>query len=572
MAPSEDLDRVLRLPRRTSAPPSDTTTTVYRRKNPSCTCAKRGRDCITQLRPVQSWALKEIASQGGLLGPIGVGHGKTALDILTPLAMPGCKVAVLLVPPNLRSQLIKEYELIGQHFDTPSLVVHGEDYTKTHPGRPVLHVFPYSLLSSPLPERREFLQTAQPDTVIADECHYLRNATAARTMRFLRYFGTNPDTRFCGWSGSLSDKSIKDYAHLAELALGVGSPLPIASDTLDEWAKALDPDPNPAPPGALMELCHPGEPVHEGVRRRVCETYGVVSATEPASAARLTIRTRDPGKLPGVIRSALAELRATWTRPDGEELVDALALAKSARELACGFYYRWIFPRGESVYLIMRWLKARKEWNREVRQLIKQRLEHLDSPKLVENAAKRGCGDLPRNELPALASNTWPAWRDVAKLVQPETEAVRLSDYLVQDAARWAAENRGIVWTAHREFGQWVAESSGLPFHGGGPKAGELIALERGDRSIVASIQAHGTGRDGLQRLFATQLIATPPSSPTAWEQTLGRLHRVGQKSAQVTAEFYKHTPELRSCVETAVLRAEKNTLGANKKIITAGI
>jgi hypothetical protein len=517
-----------------------------------------------------------MTDRDGLLGPIGVGHGKTILDILAPLAIPGCKTAVLLVPPNLRGQLTKEYELISQHFKVPSLVVHGAgDYVRTIKGQPVLHVFPYSLLSNPHPTRREFLETTKPDLVLSDECHLLRNATAARTMRFLRYFVNHPKTRFCGWSGSLTDKSIKDYAHLSELALGQRSPLPLDDDTLTEWSKALDPDDYPAPPGALSQLCAPGESVHEGFHRRLTETAGVVATREPPISAGIEITVRDPGPTPQIVQDALGKLRDTWTRPDGEELVDALALAKSARELACGFYYRWIFPRGESVILIMRWLKARKEWNREVRQILKSRMEHLDSPKLIENAAKRGCGDLPNDAgLPVLNSKYWPQWRDVAKLVQPQTEAVRISDYLVQDAAKWAKENRGIVWTAHREFGHWVAEASGLPLHGGGPKADVRIALEKGNRSIVASIQAHGTGRDGLQRLFATQLIATPPSSPTAWEQTLGRLHRVGQKADTVTAHFYQHTPELKACVETALSRASyvQSTLGSNQKIVTANI
>lgn len=568
---SDELTRIMALPRRPALPPADTASALYRRENPSCLCASRGRECITELRPVQAWALAEMASTKGLLGPIGVGHGKTILDILAPLAVPDCKTAVLLVPPNLRGQLIKEYELISQHFRVPSIVVHGKQYTKTVPGSPVLHVFPYSLLSNPHPTRRAFLHTANPDLVISDECHNLRNPTAARTMRFMRYFEDFPHTRFCGWSGSLTDKSIKDYSHLAELALGQGSPLPIEKDVLDDWARALDPGDSPAPPGALLQLCAPGELVHSGFHRRLVETPGVVPTREPPISAQIIIKSRSPGEIPVAVKEALSELRRTWMRPDGEELVDALALAKSARELSCGFYYRWIFPRGESVTLIMRWLRARKEWNREVRQLIKKRQEHLDSPKLIENAAKRACGDLePDKELPSLKSSAWPVWRDIAKMVQPETEAVRISDFLVQDAAKWAHENRGIVWTAHREFGEWVAETSGLPMHGGGPKAGELIAQETGDRSIVASIQAHGTGRDGLQRLFATQLIATPPSSATAWEQTLGRLHRVGQKADAVTAEFYQHTPELRECVQKALTRAEyvQSTLGSQQKIV----
>lgn len=567
---SEDLDRILALPRRAAEPPGDASAR-YARHNDKCLCAAKGRECITQLRPVQSWALTEMGQVAGLLAPIGVGHGKTVLDLLAPMAVPNCKVAVLLVPPNLRAQLIKEYELVGQHFRMPSIVVHGKSYTKSIPGAPILHVFPYSLLSSAAPERRAFLNKVSPDLVIADECHMLKAATAARTMRFLRYFDEQPETRFCGWSGSMTDKSIKDYAHLAELALRDGSPLPGDSGVLEDWARAIDPSEAPSPPGALLQLCAPLESVQEGYHRRLVETRGVVPTREPPIAAEILLHRRGPVEVPEVVCRALDELRRTWVRPDGEELVDALALAKSARELSCGFYYRWVFPRGEAVSLIMRWLEARKVWNKEVRDVLKLRVENLDSPKLVENAARRACGDLePDRTLPALKSTAWPVWRDIREQVQPETEAVRISDFLVQDAARWAQEQRGIVWTAHREFGAWVAEVAGIPMHGGGPKSEERISREKGGRSIVASIQAHGTGRDGLQRLFSTQLIATPPSSPTAWEQTLGRLHRVGQEASSVSAYYYDHTPELKEAIQSALTRAEyiQTTIGAQQKIV----
>ena len=40
--------------------------------------------------------------------------------------------------------------------------------------------------------------------------------------------------------------------------------------------------------------------------------------------------------VPVGIGEALANLRKTWVRPDGEELVDALELARVAREMAAG--------------------------------------------------------------------------------------------------------------------------------------------------------------------------------------------------------------------------------------------
>ena len=571
---SDDLRRIIALPRRARPEGARAEALVelisgrYGLAAGPCGCATLGRECITRLRLAQAWALYELGLRGGLLGPIGVGHGKTILDLLTPLAVPDCRLAVLLVPPTLVGQLVAEYDLASQHFRVPSLVCHGRPDTRLVAGAPVLHVFPYSRLSRP--EATSFLEQLRPDLVIADEVHKLRHADTATTSRVLRYFAAHPETRFAGWSGSLTDSSVKDYTHLAALALREGSPVPLDPEVAEEWSRALDPGDDPAPAGRLLDLCEPGEHVREGFHRRLVETPGVVSTTEPAVDAELEITERAAPPIPASVANALDDVRATWVRPDGEELVDALSLGRCLRELACGFYYRWTFPRGESVSTILEWLSARKEWRQEMRLKLRERREHLDSPLLCARAAMRGWGDVEGDpELPRWRAATWPRWRAAKHTVQYETEPVRLDEYLARDAAAWGHEHRGIVWFEHRAFGEWVAEISGLPLHGGGQDAGVRIGAERGDRSIIASIKSHGTGRDGLQRLFCEQLFANPSSSGTTWEQALGRLHRIGQRAPVVRAEFYRHTEELARHVDQALARAlyVQGTLGAVQKL-----
>lgn len=589
---SEDLRRIIELPRRPQVEDEsvkaealvEMITERYSRPNAACVCqAEFGRECVTRLRLAQAWALYEIGLVAGLLGPIGVGHGKTMLDLLAPLAIPNCRLAVLLVPPGLVDQLITEYRLIGQHFRMPSLVVHGKSWADTVPGAPALHVFPYSRLSRP--EATTWLENVRPDAIIADEVHKLRHADTATTSRVMRYFHAHPETRFCGWSGSITDSSVKDYAHLSGLALRWKSPLPIDPMVVDDWARALDPGDFPAPMGSLEALCEPGESVESGFHRRLVETIGVVSTTVPAIDSELEITERIPDtltahRLPSAVEDALNELRGAWMRPDGEELVEAFAVARCAHQLACGFYYRWIFPRGESVATILEWLEARKEWRRELRTRLRDRKEHLDSPKLAATAASRGWRDENANrapgslwyredELPCWKAETWPRWKRARGTVEPKTEAVRLDAFLAEDAAEWGKTHRGVIWYQHRAFGDWVGELSGLRVHGGGPDAGPRIAAERGEASIIASIKSHGTGRDGLQRLYNEQLVANPPASATGWEQLLGRLHRVGQLEPVVRAEFYRHTPELQDHVDKALARAlyVESTLGSAQKL-----
>lgn len=524
------------------------------------------RTCIETLRYSQAWALSEIGEAGGLLGSIGVGDGKTILELLAifPLRV---KLALLLVPPSLVDQLIDDYLHLGQHFHVPSLVVHGTDWTSIRKGMPVLHVFAYSRLSRH--EATDFLKQLRPEAIIADECDKLRHADTATTSRVLRYFAAHPETKFCGWSGSITDSSIKDYAHLAALALRERSPLPLDPEIVEEWSRALDPVEFRAPPGALLKLCDPGESVFDGYRRRFTETLGIVVTKTATIDAELAIEERCVGTVPESISTMLNDVRSTWVRPDGEELVDALSVARACRELACGFYYRWIFPRGEPFALILEWLEARKQWHRELRRKLARREEHLDSPLLCLKAAQRYYDPEYEGCKPRWESQTFNRWIEVKSQVKPETEAVRVDDYLVRDATAWATEHAGIIWYEHRAFGEWIAEFSGLPFYGPGKKAARAIVKESGDRSIIASIKSHGRGRDRLQYRFNDQLVANPPSSAALWEQLLGRLFRTGQESKNIRALFYRHTPELRAYVDKALARADyiESTMGSEQKI-----
>lgn len=578
---SHDLQRVLKLPRRDTPTEAEEQqlieqmTAKYRRDRTGlgpCRCKvirpEEENPCITEFRMAQAWALLELELVGGVLGSIGVGHGKTLLEIMAPMAMPNCQTALLLVPPRLVTQLITEYELASEHFNVPGLIVHnGTNYSKPIEGRPILRVMPYSRLSRKT--ATTFIEKIKPDFLFADEVHKLKDRNTATASRVLRYFVAHPETRFAGWTGSLTDKSLNDYGHLAALALRFNSPLPLDPVTLDDWARAIDPSDFPAPAGALFEMCEPGESIHSGYRRRLTETMGVVATSRAAIDAHLVITERKAPPIPTVIKDALSQVRDSWQRPDGEEFVEAHEVARCTREVACGFYYRWTFPRGETDEQIKNWLALRKVWNKELRLKLQAREVYLDSVELCEEAAARAWTDSEVPGLPTWRAESWPAWRKVKGTVKPETEAVRIDPYLAQDAADWGLSKRGVIWYGYSAFGNWVGELSGLPVHGGGPKSDVIIGREKGDRSIIASIHAHGTGRDGLQRLFETQLIANPPSSAQSWEQLLGRLHRIGQSSDMVTAEVYRHTKEFRSSIDKAMGRAlyVQETLGSEQKL-----
>lgn len=593
---SPDLRRILNLPRRAleldGTPRAqaivDSIKALYFRDNPSCQCATKYAErhavegCITGPRLVQALALREMSIVGGMLGPIGVGHGKTLLDLLAPMALSrhaemsglpfGDKLlCVLFVPPKLLPQLAGDYDYISEHAWMPSMIVQGNaEYDRVRPGRPKLQVMPYSRLQRP--EATDWMRVVRPHAIIADECHRLRNikkpgkngtATANRVAAFMDEF---TDTRGCFWSGSITSKSLGDWDHLARWALRGGSPAPLDSDVSADWMRTIDPQKNPADPGALYEglvrhgFCQAGESLYTGFRNRLLETVGVVSAAQPSVDCELELRERKiVTSIPKPVEAHIA-LALKQVRPDGEELVTQMEAVECAIQIACGFHYKHIYPHNvfpRDTELVDRYRLYRKEWHKEQRNMLKDPQEHMDSPKLLQNAAERFYGLRAQSKgLPVWQSQTFQAWYGIKDQVTPVSVPVRLDDFFVRDVCDWMANNNGIVWYWHKAFGAWLAEVSGYPMYGAGKEASAALLKERGDRPIIVSAKAHGVGTNGLQYYFDNCYFTNPPGEPQMWEQTLGRLHRQHQRSAKVLAYFAMHTPELRKHVRSALYAA----------------
>lgn len=609
---SDELDRVMALPRRAlemdGTPRAevliDMITARYSKGSVPCRCAQINpirhskEGCINRLRLLQALALRELGIVGGLLGPIGTGHGKTLIDLLAPFAfsehaaanlMPSGEniLCVLLVPPGLLVQLTQDYDYVGEHFHMPSMVIQGAPHLdRPQPGMPKLQVMPYSRICRP--EATAWLNVVKPHAIIADECHKLRNLRTATTARVDRFMEEHPNTRMAAMSGSITSKSLKDYDHLANWCLRNGSPLPTNREITEDWCRAVDPARTQADPGVLLEAliatgcCGPGDTLYRGMRRRIAETLGVVSSTQPSVDCELELAERVAPKVPNAVHDMIEQALA-FQRPDGEELVTAMQAVDCACTLACGFHYKWIYPKHkfpDDEQLINDWFAARKAFFREMRSQLKDPQEHLDSPQLLEYAAQRALGLRPKHKgLPEWQSKYYLAWYKIKDKVKHDSKAVRVDPYLALDAVKWGLEHRGIIWYQHSAFGEWVHELSGkqLPIYAGGKdaKLGLLgdstrgIRGEDGSRSVILSLKAHGTGTNGLQFAFADQLYGTNPADPAAWEQSLARLHRPGQRAPRVRAEFYMHTPELRKHVKEALRAALyiEGTMGSTQKL-----
>jgi hypothetical protein len=423
-----------------------------------------------------------------------------------------------MVPASLREKTLAEREAYGRDWRLPeNLLVISYESTQTVRGA-------------------DTLERLAPVAIICDEAHALRRTSAARTRRFTRYVKAHRP-RLMILSGSMMRRSLMDYWHLMVAALAQGAPLPMSKATAERWAESVDPGDSDRArpyPGPLLDWCLPmqstGDPVasaRQGLRNRIACTVGCVLGDQEPLLTDLVIRRRVCPPPPEVV-SAVQMVRDSGETPNGDLITDAPMLWAIERELASGFFYRWDPPPPTS------WMAARKAWGRVVREYLGRHIAGVDSPLQV---AQR----LPQH--PDLLR--WQAARPTYEI---NAVATWVSDYLIQDAAAWLAEHRGLVWCEHVAWGERLAAHARVPYFGGGSEAASAIVHHRGP--AVLSIDAHGTGRN-LQHHHAN-LIVSPPSSGLAWEQLLGRTYRPGQTQT-VTVDVYIQTDSALASVKKSL-------------------
>lgn len=545
---SGEFIRILNLPRRKLTVEKDGSVTLESsgkvEKIPDITPVFACRGGRMKLRPLQTAALWEAQQNNGGFFPISVGGGKTLIALLLPEAM-NSKRAVLLVKPELRNQLLKrDIPLYRKHFNLPLNRI---------------FVVAYSELSSA--KKAEILERIKPDLVICDEGHKLRIKSSARTRRFLRYMKKYPTTRLVTLSGSFMRRSLMDYAHLLTLALKDKAPIPNNYKDLEDWAEAIDITEDPKPPGVLSQFCTPEENVREGFQRRLTETPGVVASTDSSIGTSLLIIERALEK-PSKVESALKDLYATW-QIEEEELTDAMSLMRVARQLCCGFYYKWDWPGGIKDE---EWVRARRAWHREIRgRLLHTNISGMDSPLLLFNAARDG----------RWKSETFGGWVAVKDRPEPPTIPVWIDHYMLKDAIRWGRQQikngeGGIIWYEHHVIGEMIARAGGWNLYGQGADA-SLVDKNK-EPVIVCSIKAQSEGKN-LQS-WSKALVTSPPASGAAWEQLIGRLHRPGQQADEVEYHVYLHTPEFKNAFEKALEDAVliEETQGQRQKLNSSQI
>lgn len=576
-ADRDDLDRILALP--VVEPLSPVEVEEISRQQVLARPFKDG----FRLQPDQASAVAAYLEAGGGFFPIGVGRGKTGISIMCAEAayQKGLQKIMLLIEPGCLGQLVKvdipfwrrkvpisiPFHVVGGR----SLAARRQIYRSGYRG---CYIVPYSYLS--VADTMEMLEGIDPDLVIADECHNLKNPRAAQTKRFIHMMGER-EREFVAMSGTVTSKSIHDYRHFLLWALRERAPIPLSTGTARAWSAALDSGARitghhmtgPLEPLVRWAIQHFPEErfrltlsdLRKAYKRRLESAPGVVASGDACVGASLSIEnvhvpeeryTSDPKW--DSLQALIDRVKDDYQTPNGDEIQCDLHIFKWLVELSTGFYNELIWPtpeqvaskhsisEGEALDALNAAFDAyglHQYYSKLLRQFLEESPAGLDTPMLVGRAISSG-------EIGGELAEAFKDWHFALKEIEqrfgfvPERykRAVRVCPFKINEAVRWCKEfgtKGALLWVWHREIGRWLVDAlteAGLePVH---CPAGENDTIReigdpslggKGDRIVVASMRSHGTGKN-LQA-FPAQLVVQWPRVAQIAEQFLGRVHRL---------------------------------------------
>ena len=574
-----------------------------------------------RLHDIQCDCYLAFREHGHVAAFVGVGWGKTIMDLLIAKghAESGTKSnSLLLVPPQVYSQLVEKdipqarrlLNLSGVRF----FGVQGSAKKRLQTAKSGLsgcYILPYSILSTR--DGVKILEAINPGLIISDEAHSLKNSKSARTKRVMKYVRDN-GPQMAILSGTLTSKSVMDYYHLVH-PMGDYNPLPTQRNIAADWGSVLD---SSADSSALKEKkTGPLDPLLNWARRhtdldirytvqsfraayreRLRANPVVISSGDKELGTSLVLCPKDPltvyGRGPSdELTEMVKRVEDEWVAPNGDEIDFGMHLYKWLFELSAGFYNDLYWPTKETVARRLGCSEGRAEellnlaqhhhtilqaYNKELREFLSRGSRRgLDTPMLV-------AGHMARNGKEGVPDSMYALWKEAhdmkekhSEMPERDSRVIRVDDYKIVAAKEWASNHKdGIIWYHHKGVGEWlhemIPEALWCP---AGDKHNRSIAESKG-KLVIASITAHGTGKN-LQ-FHKNQLFVQFPRPARDAEQTLGRLHRVGQESDELYVDILlnrgQNTPTFDDLNYAATLNDAlyiQQTTGSRQKVIYAG-
>lgn len=521
---SDDLARIRKLPRRRwqDRPPSNLSTSLARSPHVS-------------LFPMQEAALDELRELGSLNCVASLGAGKTLVTALAPVVL-DAKRPLFLNYKRLIDKTEREFAELAQDWRVC------DNYTFL------------SVEKLSRDHYADYLERTQPDFICVDEAHSLANPTKSRFRRLRRYKRSYPHVPILLLTGTPGADSLRQYAHLHDLLLGEGSPLPRDWHTLMEWCEALDTDVRGQrrPPGALISLSAGNdklEAVRAAVGARVEETFGNVYSRTPESIDCSIYITGERVDLNATTDALINTAGCDMILPDGRCFEEMYNRALIIKQLGAG-YAKVLDPTPPQ-----EWREIRSLWGTYAREVMSR--GKLDTPAQVKAAVRRGEID---------DGGLLEMWRAIEPTFRPQTKTEWFDLSVVNYAAEWLSANDGLVWVTQPTVGRRIAEITRLPFfHANGEDVhvGSIEGYRRKTGAVLA-VRPNMLGRN-LQR-WHKNLYITPSASSIELDQSIGRTARRGQKQPTVDVTFVLAVFENWSSVMTARASAvAERALGKNQ-------
>jgi hypothetical protein len=568
-----------------------------------------------KLRDVQLDAIYTYEQYGGLLAPIGTGHGKTLCTIVAGaigIRKRGHRRVALIVPSEVYSQLsLRDLPAARRHLNLDGIAfwfVQGSKANRMRTAQqqgPGVFVYAYSSLSTQT--GYDELAAICPTLFILDEAQMIASDTSARTKRLMSIMGAvekglkdgklGPDVRaqrveVMALSGTITKKSVRDYAYIARRCLHEHAPVPLREQAIYAFSRAIDAEVEGTGQTDLdrerMRLLiewsrmHGHDPyatatvqltaqeaTRDAYRYRLNTSPGVVATSDTSADCSLIIAWSEPPRPATPEAERMATLMTTVVKdmktPDGDVIEFGMHTYKWLWELTAGFYNSLVWPtldelrtrwvgKGKPITeveagMLLEGAKHHHELLQEYYKVLRVFLDRrhqpgCDSPMLVAQEIVRQLdGKDPRHALTAELVDAYrtqkEAWYD--DLPERRSVPVRICDYKIAATVEWARHHApqhkgpgGIIWWHHPEVGRWISErltAAGI-IHTYAPAGANEAPFQDG---LVVASYAHGTGKN-LQHQSRNLFVELRREAATM-EQTLSRTHRSGQTADDVRAD-----------------------------------